>query len=110
MLELLLIDNPFRHVSTENLLAPLAPFYRTIWAGCENSVVLGEQRLLDEFRITCNDAVAFAQRAFSGQVATPSQEMLELARRAIQSCDARKDEDVQAWAERLARDVGHLTD
>ena len=37
-----------------------------------------------------------------------SVETMELARQAVQSCESRKHEDVQAWAERLAQDVGHL--
>lgn len=37
-------------------------------------------------------------------------ETLDLARRAVESRERRKNEDVREWAARLARDVGHLTD
>lgn len=37
-------------------------------------------------------------------------ELLALARQAVESVKARKDEDVQEWARRLANDVGHLAD
>lgn len=40
------------------------------------------------------------------RVAAPSPEMLDLARRAVDSCRSRQGEDVQVWAERLAKDVG----
>lgn len=36
--------------------------------------------------------------------------LLELARKAIISMDARKDEDIDAWAERIASQVAHLDD
>ncbi len=38
-------------------------------------------------------------------IETASPELLALARDAVKACDARKDEDVQEWAEQLARDV-----
>ncbi len=111
MLEFLLLDNPYRHVLTRDLLAPLAPFYRVIWAGCENSVVLGEQqRLANEFATACGEAVTFAQRIVSGQLEVPSMSLLTLAKQALQHCSARQNEDVQVWAERLAREVGNATD
>ncbi len=40
----------------------------------------------------------------------PLPETLALAREAVRACEARKNDDVQAWASRLAADVGHLTD
>lgn len=36
--------------------------------------------------------------------------MQELLKRALASVDARKNEDIDQWAERLAADVAHLTD
>lgn len=37
-------------------------------------------------------------------------DLLALAKRVVEQQKARKDEDVQAWAERLAREVGNATD
>lgn len=64
-----------------------------------------DQRLRSEFSAACQDAINFAQRMAIGQVGVPSPELLALAKGAVQQCAARKNEDVQAWAKQLARDV-----
>jgi uncharacterized protein (TIGR04255 family) len=127
MIEILPLEASFRHVSTRDLVAPLLSlFYSATRAGRENSVVLREQAMvappeaatlsareqgfLDKFSADCRQAVSFAQRIVTGQVEAPSPDLLALARQAAQQCAARKDEDVQAWADRLARDVGSATD
>jgi hypothetical protein len=68
------------------------------------------QRMTTEFRAACREAVTFAQRIEAGQVEAPSPDLLALAKQAAQQCAARKNEDGQAWAERLARDAGNATD
>jgi hypothetical protein len=68
------------------------------------------QRIPTEFSAACREAVTFAQRLATGQVEAPSPDLLALAKQAQQQCDARKNEDVQAWAEQLARDVGNAMD
>src|SRR5262249_15479894 len=110
-----------------NLVVPLITlFYSVTRAGRQNSVVLREQaravpstsvtslgpeqRILAEFSADCREAVTFAQRILTGQVEAPSPDLIALATRAAQQCAARKNEDVQAWAEQLARDVGNATD
>jgi hypothetical protein len=127
MIEALLWENPFCHVSKRELVAPLIDlFLSRTRSGRENSVFLrkhaqdvlptadilldAEQRLMSEFSAACQDAVDFAQRMASGQVGMPSPEMLALAKRAAQQCAARNNEDVQVWAEQLARDVGNAVD
>jgi hypothetical protein len=57
----------------------------------------------------CREAVLFAQRLPAGKVEAPSADMLELARLAVQR-QAQQEEDVEAWAERLAREVGDIVD
>jgi hypothetical protein len=64
----------------------------------------------DEFSLACREAVTFAQLLSSGRAAVPPANMLELAKRVVLKQKARKAEDVQTWAERLARDVGNATD
>jgi hypothetical protein len=124
--ELLQLDDPFRHVSTRDLISPLlALFYHVARVGRENSVFLHEQaqaassplaslaadqRLAHEFTTACRATVLFAQRLPAGQVEAPSADMLALAERALQQQTARKSEDLAAWADRLARDVGNATD
>jgi hypothetical protein len=127
MNETFLVEEPFRHVWSRDLVAPLvALFHSGTRLGRENSVVLREQaraappgaatspapeqRLTAEFSAACREAVTFAQRLGTGQVEALSPELLALAKQAAQQCAARKKEDVQAWAEQLARDVGNATD
>jgi hypothetical protein len=69
-----------------------------------------EKRMSTEFKAACREAVTFAQRFEAGQVEAPSPDLLALAKRAAEQCAARRNEDVQTWAEQLARDVGNTTD
>ena len=68
------------------------------------------ERLADEAREAGGDIVSFAQRILRGDVPTPSPDLMELADRAARQCAERQREDVRAWAERLAGDVGDATD
>jgi hypothetical protein len=127
MSELALYGDPFRHVATRELVTPLIDsFYPAMRAGRENSVVLREQGLAvppapvsssdsgqglpADFLAACREAVSFAQQLPAGRVQAPSAELLALAKRAVEQQLARKDEDVQSWAEQLARDGGKATD
>ncbi len=65
---------------------------------------------IEEFDIARREAVAFAQQLSSREVAMASPELLALARQAAQRLQARQAEDVQTWADRLARDVGDAVD
>jgi hypothetical protein len=68
------------------------------------------QRLADQFQTTCRATVTLAQQLQTGQVKAPSADLLALAKQAAEHCASRKDEDIQIWAERLARDTGNATD
>jgi len=120
------LGDPYRHVSTRDFFAPVvAWFHSVIQIGCENSIVLREQSraclpappgtgqeqlLAAEFKAACHEAVTFAQQLKTGQVGHLSHDLIALARQAVQQCAAREKEDVQTWADRLARDVGNATD
>jgi hypothetical protein len=129
----LFLEEQFRHVhvSTQDMVAPfVARYYPGTLRRRLNSVFLRQegkpeplavpatvvsspepqQYLPEEFLAACRDAVAFAERLAAGQVETPSDDLLALAKRAVQQQEARRGEDVDAWAERLARDVGNATD
>jgi hypothetical protein len=128
MVESLLLEDPFRHVATQELdrFAPsLLRFWSVRRVGQANSLVLRQQagrgsspaaaspeeeRLVNEFLASCREAVSFAQQMAAGQVETPSAELLALARRAVERQQALEGEDVKTWAERLAKDVGLATD
>jgi len=122
----MLADNPFRHVLTRDAVvgAFLAVVYSHFLPGGENSVVLQNQ-LRDrssasvqdaeewddeEFLADCQAAVSLANQLLTGEIGTPSAEILALAKQAVEGCEARKTEDFQGLAERLARDVGQATD
>jgi hypothetical protein len=62
------------------------------------------------FGAACREAVLFAQKLPARQFEVPSAELLALAERAVASCEARKNEDVNEWANRLAQDVSNATD
>jgi len=64
----------------------------------------------DEFVAACDEAVSFAQRLNVGHVDTPSLATLALARQALQTQQKLQQEDVDVWAERLAREVCADTD
>jgi hypothetical protein len=70
----------------------------------------GEPIPPDEVTAACQEAVSFAQRLASGKVEMPPADLLALARQVVQQQQMRQEEDVEAWAEQLARDVGHATD
>jgi len=53
---------------------------------------------------------AIADIASLGNIESFSPETIELAKRALQSCHDREEEDLEAWAERLANDVVHADD
>lgn len=127
MNEAFLRDGAFRHVSTQGLVDPfIALFYSVTRVGHENSVVLRDQtqggpsaalaafdpgrRTLHDFSTDCRGAVTFAQQSMTGRVTTLSSALIALAEQAAQQCALRKNEDAQAWAEQLARDVGNATD
>jgi hypothetical protein len=69
-----------------------------------------KQRALEEFNTACREAVNFARQLVNGQVKASSPDLLALAKRAAEQCAARKNEDVEAWAERLARDISNTMD
>jgi hypothetical protein len=121
------LEEPFRYAMTHALVDPLVCLFRFgTRRGRENSIVLSEpapaaphgaasldeeqERATQEFLADCRAAVAFAGRLAAGQLDTPSPELLALAKRALQRQQALKAEDVQTWAERLARDVSGATD
>jgi hypothetical protein len=62
------------------------------------------------FRAACEEAVAFAGSMLDGTLPPPSPEVLALAKRAVESCEARKNEDVNAWAKRLTENVCAMGD
>jgi hypothetical protein len=126
MSEGLLLENRFLHVWSRDLVAPFVVVFSTgAWLGRENSVVLreqmrpaqtaatlslGDQALLDEFSAACREAVLFAERILTDQYGELPPELQALANQAAEECAARQQEDVQSWAEQLARDVGNATD
>jgi hypothetical protein len=63
-----------------------------------------------EFIAACQEAVSFAQRLSAGLIEKPSTDLLALAKQVVQQQQRRQAEDVQPWAERLARDVGDAVD
>jgi hypothetical protein len=110
MSDVLMLERRFLNVAGYDLIAPFADLLESALRGRENSVVLSERRKVEELRGACNEAVAFAQQMPTGRIGGVSPHLLALAEKAVQQCALRKDEDVQAWAERLARDVGNATD
>jgi hypothetical protein len=116
MIEALLQENPFNYVSKRELVQPLIDaFFTRTRSGLENSIFLSEltaldRHLMSEFSIACQDTINFAQLMAQGQLEPPPPKLLDLAKRAVQQCMARQNEDVQVWAERLARDVSEVTD
>jgi hypothetical protein len=127
MIDTLLQPDLFIHDSTRALLAPLVSLFSAVMQSGELSVTLANQArvfgepaaltLIDaekgraeEIRTACRDALTFAEQMMSGQIAVSSADLLALARQAAEGCEARKQEDIQTWADRLARDVGHVAD
>lgn len=110
MSDALLLERRFLNVAGGDFIAPFASLLEAVLRGRENSVVLSERRKVEEFKGACNEAVAFAQQMTTGRIGGVSVHLLALAEKAVQQCALRKDEDVQVWAERLARDVGNVTD
>lgn len=53
---------------------------------------------------------AFSERLFTLSPPQRSPELIGLARKAVQELSHRKDEDIDAWARRLARDVADADD
>ena len=43
-------------------------------------------------------------------IESPSAELLALAKQVVQQQQVRRQDDIQAWAERLAQDVGNAVD
>jgi hypothetical protein len=68
------------------------------------------RRLAEHFRASCRTTVSLAQQLQAGRAMTPSADLLALAKQAAEHRASRKDEDIQTWAERLARDTGNATD
>jgi len=64
----------------------------------------------DSFLTACDELVAFARSILTDHRPGASAEMLELAERAAAASEARKDEDIASWAERVARDVANADD
>jgi hypothetical protein len=75
--------------------------------GARVRVELADQH---DFTAACQEAVSFAQRLPAGKLQPPSADMLALAKQAVQQQQQHQDEDVHTWAERLAQDIGKLTD
>lgn len=77
----------------------------------ERTALLGVLSVEDrEFTAACREAVSIARSLPAGKFTAPSAELLALAKQAVQRQRERQGENVEAWAKRLAQDVGHLTD
>jgi len=77
------------------------------------SVYAGESlhyQFADASAAAGREIVAFAQGILRGQAQPASAEMMDLADRAARQCAERDGEDIRAWAEKLAGDVGDCTD
>jgi len=77
------------------------------------SVYAGEclqHQFADASAAAGREIVAFAQGILRGQAQAVSADMMDLADRAARQCAERDGEDVRAWAEKLAGDVGDCTD
>lgn len=86
------------------LSPPNGGWYRS---GCE--FLLAEiDRLKAKLAEPCvHDA---AKQWLESTIADYEPEMLEMAKKAVESCKARKDENIDEWAQRLANDVANAND
>jgi hypothetical protein len=84
-----------------------------LWQVAFAPTCLGQSGSSDHFAqfiADCREAVSFAERFDAVHVEPASPDLLALARQVVAQQAQRQSEDVRAWAERLARDVGNATD